>query len=81
MFLQSNFALLDESARDIASCLSHRNSFLVPICLRQAQSEEDNEHWWAGSEPEERSPGVAGSVNQTSRKDRSKKISKGISLL
>ena len=50
--LESNLALLDESLPDVVSGRTNTLALDVSIRLRQAQTERNYQHGWAGAEPE-----------------------------
>ena len=50
--LKSDLALLDESLANVVSSRTNALALDVSVSLRQAQTECDDQYWWAGSEPE-----------------------------
>lgn len=71
MLADSNFAFFDEStcnawSTSLALCLT----LTERLCLREAQSEKDDQDGWAGTKPEEWPPTVRCGVNKSSSESR-----------
>jgi hypothetical protein len=58
--------------------LAETLAFLVCLRLGEHESEDYEEDGGTGAEPEERSPGVGGGVDETSGECGAEKISKGV---
>lgn len=56
----------EEGAGDASVRFPHSLPFSEGSCLWQAESENDDQHWWAGAEPVERTPAMGCSIDKTS---------------
>lgn len=82
MTLQGDLALRHERGSHTTANLS--TSLLATaegLRLRQTQPEDNNQHRWASSEPEEGTPAMGRGINQRARKSRRKQIPERIPLL
>jgi hypothetical protein len=81
MSLKCNFAFCNERLPNIALLISNGVTFNVRISFWQAETENDDQNRWAGTEPEERAPAVRSGVDKASRKSSCQKITKSVALL
>ena len=70
VLLESDLAFGDECAGYASIRMSNGISLTVGLGLWQAETERNNQNWWASSEPEKRSPAMRCGVNQPSGEDR-----------
>jgi hypothetical protein len=79
--LQCHFAFFDEHLGCIGFFLSNPLTLEVGVCLGETETEDDDQDWWAGAEPEQWAPSVAYGIDEGACEDRSHKIAEGITLL
>jgi hypothetical protein len=79
--LQSNFPFCNEGRADIAPCLPDGHSLVKGVGLGQHESEDNDKHRRAGTEPEQRAPPMGRSIDKSTGEDCGKEIAKCISLL
>lgn len=79
--LQGNFSFRNKRRSNITLCLTDGHSLVKGGSLGQHESEDDDEHRRASTEPEQRAPSMGRGIDKTTSEDCSKKISKGVSLL
>lgn len=84
MTLKSHLAFGHERRRDIRLGIAIFTKCLPALeCLglRQAETEENDQHRRTGAEPEERPPAMRGRIDEATRKGRRKQIPEGVTLL
>lgn len=81
MLLQRHLTLSEESARDVATLVSHQIALDVLVGLGQAQTEDNQKHRRACAEPVQWAPAVRGSVDEAARKGSCQEVAKGVALL
>lgn len=81
MTLKSHLAFGNEGRRDTRLAFTKGLPAPEGLSLRQAKTEENDQHRRAGAEPEEGPPAVGGGVDEAPRKGRGKQIPEGVTLL
>ena len=78
---QCNAGFGHEGACDTVTLFPERITFSIRFGFRQAQAEDDDQHWRACAKPEKWSPSVGSCVNQTTSEDHCQEVPKCIALL
>lgn len=81
MLLERHFAFFHEHFRCVGLFFSDALALSVCVGLWEAQAEENNEDWRAGSKPEQRSPFMPDRVDEGTSENGRQEVSKGVSLL
>ena len=79
--LEGHLSLSNKCRTNVTPLLSNKNAFEVSVGFWQAKSENDDENGRASAKPEKRTPAMAGSIYQGSRKGCGKEIPERIALL
>jgi hypothetical protein len=81
MLFQGHFAFVHKSGADVRAGFAYSLPFKVGFCLGETQAKDNNKNGRACAKPEQWSPAMRRSVNQTSSKCSSKKVAKRVTLL
>lgn len=81
VFSERNFAFRDEGSGNITSALANGDTALESLGFWQAQTENNDQHWRTGAEPEEWSPAMRSGVDEATGEGCRKQVAKCIALL
>jgi hypothetical protein len=81
MTLQRYFAFFDEYLGGIGFFLANPLALEVCIRLRETETENNDQNWGTGAEPEQWSPSVTDSIDERAREDGCHEVSESITLL